>query len=288
MHPDEIRHGEQDPNLRHGQVAGESGSDEPFDEPEEDEEDDEMLDEGPRAVLITGACGNIGRKLRVAWRDKYDLVLLDRTAGPDDSDVIVADLAEFDDEWMGHFHGVDTVVHLAANPNEYASWEDLERPNLDALCNVFHAAALAGVERVVLASSNHAMGGYREMVDMPITVDLPPWPDGPYGATKLMGERMGRSLALAFDLAFVALRLGWIQEGGNKPSTLPDEWARSMWLSNADMVRLFDRAVDADLGDRAFLVVNGISNNRGTRWDLTPAAEWLGFVPEDDAYAEEF
>ena len=29
------------------------------------------------AVLITGACGNLGRKLRAAWTDVYDLILID-------------------------------------------------------------------------------------------------------------------------------------------------------------------------------------------------------------------
>ena len=131
------------------------------------------------------------------------------------------------------------------------------------------------------------MGGYRELGDMPITVDLPPRPDGPYGAGKLMGERLGRSLAAAFDITFIALRLGWVQPGANRPETLPDDWARSLWLSNGDLVRLFDCAVEADLGDRLFVVVNGMSNNQGTRWDLTEAAERLGYSPEDDAYAEE-
>lgn len=255
-----------------------------LDESEELEEQD--LDEGPRSVLITGACGNLGRKLRAAWKETYDLVLLDRVRDPDDPDVIVADLAEPNEEWLVHFHGVDTVVHLAANPNEFASWEELEKPNIDALCNVFHASALAGVERIIFASSNHAMGGYREL-DMEITVDLPPKPDGPYGATKLMGERLGRSLAMAFDLTFIALRLGWIQKGANRPETLPDEWARSLWLSNADMVRLFTCAVEAELDERSFVIVNGLSNNRGTRWDRTGAEDLLGFYPEGDAYEDE-
>src|SRR5262249_24198832 len=144
-----------------------------------------------------------------------DFVLLDHESASDQPDVILADLDVLDEKWLTHFHGVDTVIHLAANPNEFASWEELERPNIDALANVFHACALAGVERLIFASSNHAMGGYRELGDMPITVDLPPKPDGPYGATKLMGERLGRSLAEAFDITFIALRLGWVQPGAN-------------------------------------------------------------------------
>jgi nucleoside-diphosphate-sugar epimerase len=260
----------------------------PIYDPEEDEdEDDEEIEDGPRRVLITGACGNIGRKLRAAWEGEYEMVLLDRAPGPEDHDVVAADLAEPDEGWIEEFQGVDTVVHLAANPDEFASWEELERPNLDALFNVLHAAILAGVERIVFASSNHAMGGYRNLGDMPITVDLPPRPDGPYGATKLMGERLGRSLALSFDLSFVALRLGWNQRGANRPETLPDDWARAMWLSNGDLVRLFRCAIEAEIDDPGFIVANGMSANRGMRWDLTEAAEKLGFYPEDDAYAEE-
>ena len=39
-------------------------------------------------------------------------------APPHDPEVIKVDLSELDDEWITYFHGVDTVVHLAANPDE--------------------------------------------------------------------------------------------------------------------------------------------------------------------------
>ena len=61
-------------------------------DPDEDEEEDEEIEDSPRTVLITGACGNIGRKLRDAWAGTYDLVLLDVEGGASDPDVIVADL----------------------------------------------------------------------------------------------------------------------------------------------------------------------------------------------------
>jgi NAD+ dependent glucose-6-phosphate dehydrogenase len=271
----------------------EDDDDDDFDD--EDEDDDEELQEEllpqliegePRTVLITGACGNIGRKLRAAWTDTYELVLIDKKVTDDDADVIEADLAVLDDDWITHFHGVDTVVHLAANGNEFASWDELLGPNLDALANVFHASALAGVERVVFASSNHVMGEYQHLGDGPITVEMTPMPDGRYAVTKLVGERLGRSLARAFDLTFIAIRLGWIQEGKNRPETLPHEWARMMWLSNADLIRLFDCAVEAEIEDRLYVLVNGVSRNHGMRWDLSDAAELLGFLPEDDAFAE--
>jgi nucleoside-diphosphate-sugar epimerase len=268
---------------------GEGALDAEFDSGETEIEDESLLDsieEEPRTVLITGASGNIGRKLRSAWADVYDLVLVDRVAREDDPDIIIADLEVLDDDWITHFHGVDTVVHLAANTDEFAPWDDLIGPNLDVLANVFHAAALAGVERVVFASSNHVMGERRTGDLGPIDVDSEPMPDGPYAVTKLVGERFGRSLARAFDMTFIALRLGHVQEGPNKPETLPDQWAREMWLSNADLVRLFDCAVEAEIEDRSFVLVNGMSRNHGMRWDLSEAAELLGFLPVDDAFAE--
>ena len=254
---------------------------------EDDDFESDEVDEGPRTVLITGANGNIGRKLRAAWEDRYDLVLVDQVAEEDDPDVVAANLAVVDDDWMALFQGVDTVVHLAGNPNENASWEDLVGPNIAAVSNVFQAAALAGVERIVFASSNHAMGGYKTLGDIPITVELPPRPGNSYGATKLMGERIGESLAGIFDLSFVALRIGWVQVGENRPDTLPDEWGKELWLSNGDMIHLFDRAVEADLGDRNFVVINGMSKNHGSRWDLTDSFDSIGFTPLDDAFEAE-
>ena len=290
------REGKADQRLSHpafGLPIVDPDEDEGLDDREDDEDGPDVedqaltdaIEEESRTVLITGACGNIGRKLRAAWTDVYDLVLIDKVADDDDDDVIVADLGDMDDDWITHFYGVDTVVHLAANPDADASWDELIGPNLDALANVLNAAALAGVERVVFASSNHVMGGYRDLDDLSISVERDPLPDGPYGAAKLFGERLGRSLARTFDLTFVALRLGWVQEGSNRPETLPDDWSRKHWLSNTDLVRLFDCAVEAEIEDRSFVVVNGMSLNHGMRWDLSDAAELLGYIPVDDAFA---
>ena len=113
--------------------------------------------------------------------------MIDKAAPKDDPDVIAANLAILDDDWITHFHGVDTVVHLAADGNEFAPWEELIGPNLDALANVFHAAALAGVERVIFASSNHVMGDFQHLGDGPITVAMTPMPDGPYGVYQTRG-----------------------------------------------------------------------------------------------------
>ena len=243
--------------------------------------EDEDLPEDRRTVLITGASGNIGRKLREAWRETYDLVLIDARPDPDDPEVVVADLAEWDEEWVNLFYEADAVIHLAGNPNEFAAWDELVRPNMDALFNVFHASAQGGVERLIFASSNHAMGEYQPRAESPLTVDLPPRPDGPYGGLKLAGERLGISLARAYGLSFIGIRIGWVQRGENRPETMPHDWAVRMWLSNADLVRLFERAIEAELDEGEYAIVNGMSNNAGMRWSLAEAEARLGYRPQD-------
>jgi nucleoside-diphosphate-sugar epimerase len=247
----------------------------------EQPETDRLGADQPRTVLITGASGGIGRKLRAAWADRYDLILLDSRPDVDDA-VIEADLSVWDEEWVALFDEADVVVHLAANPNPEAEWSDLVGPNLDGLNHVFLATLLAGIDRLVFASSNHAMGGY-ENAGVPVDPSLPPRPDGPYGASKLVGERLGIALSRTQGLTFVGLRIGWAQHGENRAETLPHSWAREMWLSNDDLVALFTRAIEAELEPGSHLVVNGVSANRGGLWPLDEARSRLGYLPRDDA-----
>ena len=114
-----------------------------------------------RTVLITGAAGNIGTKLRAHFSSLgCTLRLLDSNAHGDAA-IQAADLAEWDDAWVEQFAGVDTVIHLAGNPSPRTSWESAQRLNIDLTANVFEAAAAHGVQRVVFASSNWVMAGHR-------------------------------------------------------------------------------------------------------------------------------
>lgn len=250
-----------------------------------------------KRVLITGAAGNLGRKLTNHLQGRYDLQLLDiKTGGY--SDVQQADLAVWDPTWVAHFTGVDTVVHLAANPNPMPSWAELLESNMDTVVNVFNAAAQKGVKRVIYASSNHAMGQYKEIPEpATITTTIPPRPGTrvvrngeerttlPYGAMKLLGERVGKSFANAYGIEVIAVRIGWVQFGANRASDIPadrDEWFRLMWLSDRDFCQLMERGIEADLGETRFAVVNGMSNNTGMRWDIAYTGQLLGYAPQDD------
>ncbi len=114
-----------------------------------------------RSVLITGAAGNIGTKLRSYFTGLgWTLRLID-TDGLGDPALQVADLAKWDQAWVGQFAGVDAVIHLAGHPSPQASWASVQRLNIDLTANVYEAAAKNGVPRVVFASSNWVMVGHR-------------------------------------------------------------------------------------------------------------------------------
>jgi NAD+ dependent glucose-6-phosphate dehydrogenase len=236
----------------------------------------------PKTILITGATGNIGSKLRRHFSDttRYRLRLL--CSNPErDPAVTTADLSTYDDAWARHFADVDTVIHLAGDPNPRSSWASIQQHNIDLTMNVFQAARRNGAKRLVFASSNWVMAGYRFGTER-LTTDLPPWPINPYGYSKLFGERVGRSFAEQHNLSVIAFRIGWCQrEHGNRPGPhmAMGSWGQLMWLSDRDLCQAMERAVLVE--EVPFAVLNLMSNNPGMRWDIDETRRVVGYAPQD-------
>jgi NAD+ dependent glucose-6-phosphate dehydrogenase len=235
-----------------------------------------------RTVLITGAGGNIGTKLRAHFSSLgWTLRLLDVDAHGDAA-IQAADLAEWDDAWVGQFADVDTVIHLAGNPSPRTSWESAQRLNIDLTANVYEAAAAHGVRRVVFASSNWVMAGHRPFPGT-LTTDMAPYPINPYGVSKLVGERMGHSLHARRGVSVICFRIGYLQRGDNLPGPHMgwSTWGQAMWLSNRDLCQAMERAVLAD--NVGFAVLNLMSDNPGMRWDIETTKRTIGYAPRDGA-----
>ena len=234
----------------------------------------------PRTVLITGAAGNIGAKVTAFLREKgYDPRLLDRTAGPG---IEIADFGQWDDAWAQRFAGVDTVIHLAGNPHGNANWASAKRDNIHGTQHVLRAAREAKVRRVIFASTNQVMLGYRFKTG-PVTVDMPPAPLSPYGISKFACEEIGREFTEETGIDFLAFRIGYFQRGDNPPGPQLKigEWGQSMWLSNRDMNQAMEKAIEAP--SFGFAIVYLMSHNEGMRWDLEHTRDVIGYVPLDHA-----
>src|ERR1700754_1639768 len=143
-----------------------------------------------RRVLITGGAGRIGSLLTERLAGDYavrsfDIAPQEPTDGVETIRGLISDL----DAVTEACAGVDAVIHLAAIPGE-SVWEDLVRVNLDGTRTVLEAARLAGVPKVILASSIHA-AGFRSRTAPPLPASSAPRPDTYYGWTKAAVESLG-------------------------------------------------------------------------------------------------
>jgi uronate dehydrogenase len=227
-----------------------------------------------RTVLITGAAGTVATLLRPGLTG-LDLRVTDRKAveGWDSAASLTGDLSgpAFA---AAAVEGVGAVVHLAADPRPSARWDDLRGPNVDMVATVFDAARAAGVPKIVLASSVHAMGGYVRPGE--VIVD-PSWPARPccgYGATKVFAEAYGYAVAASSGTSVVCLRLGLCRP---KPTTTG---SMAEWLAPDDLRRLVRAALEADV---RYGVYFGVSANTRRLFDLANARDDLGYEPRLDS-----
>src|SRR5262249_56033765 len=113
-------------------------------------------------VLITGAAGGIGTRLRRLLKGVYPQLRLSDLKTPSDlaadDAFVAADLADLA-AVEKIVDGVDGIVHLGGHSVE-GSWETVLSANIVGCYNLFEAARRTKVKRIVFASSNHAVRFY--------------------------------------------------------------------------------------------------------------------------------
>ncbi|HEX9998132.1 MAG TPA: NAD(P)-dependent oxidoreductase, partial [Abditibacterium sp.] len=167
------------------------------------------------------------------------------------------------------------VVHLAATADEAPFVENLVPANIVGVHNVLEAARLEGVRRVVFASTVQTVG--MRHGDSNIAPEEPPRPSTLYGATKVMGEVLGRFYHDKHGLEFIALRIGAFQPYESPQLRRP--YVQNIWLSPRDAVEVFRRAIETPV--IGFAVVNATSDCQNGFLSLQSAQEVLGFEPGD-------
>ena len=257
-------------------------------------------------VVVTGAAGYVASQLLPAFRERYDLVLLDtrdttRDGAPVEG-ITLTDLRDPDREtYRRFFAGADAVVHLAFNYKVGRSMNDgdyySERANLDLAFHVYQTAREEGARRVVVASSNHAADWYEHLLRQRkmemLDVTAPPLSDNYYGWAKACYEHLGFLFATGGygrALEIVQIRIG-------APRPIPAATAAAdftgykrnlgAYISPRDLQQLFVKSIETpDITNEhgvPFQIFYGVSNNARAFWSIANARKVIGYAPQDDS-----
>jgi hypothetical protein len=233
-------------------------------------------------ILVTGSAGRIGRAVVAALKGRgcvvrgFDLV---PTPGVDES--MVGNLTDAQAVRRA-VEDVEVVIHLAATPDDDDFMTRLLPNNFVGVYHVLESARLAGVRRLVLASSGQVAWHQRERGPWPIGVNDPPTPRFWYAAGKLFLEGAGRALAEGYGMSVIVARLGWCPRTPEHVQELAaTPWGPDVYLSPNDAGRFFACAALAP-ADVRFAIVYATSRPLHTlTYDLEPARQLLGYEPQD-------
>jgi len=187
-------------------------------------------------VVITGGSGKLGRAVVAEFVDGgYAVTSVDRARPadlPDGVDFLSADLTDYgqvvealthiDDRYgrlpVGSGPGVDALVHLAAIPAPGLITNAATYANNTAITyNIFSAARLAGIQRVVFASSETLLGTSFDTSPppyLPVDEEYAVRPQSSYSLSKAVDEEIARHFARwTPGAAFLGLRFSNVMEG---------------------------------------------------------------------------
>lgn len=165
------------------------------------------------AVLVCGGAGYIGSHInKQLYKEGYETVVFDNLVYGHREAVkwgtfVKGDLKNIEDiESVFHKYPIDAVFHFAA----YAYvGESVEKPekyyynNVVNTLNLLQVMKKYGCKKIIFSST---CATYGEPERIPIAEDMPQKPINPYGATKLMVERILQDYHKAYGLEYVVLR----------------------------------------------------------------------------------
>lgn len=250
-----------------------------------------------KKVLITGMSGLIGGLLGAELQKVggYELTALNRSK-VDGVNCVQADISDLE-AIKDAFQGQDVAVHLAAYLGS-DDWPGQLNGNIVGTYNVFEAARLAGVKRVVYASSGNTIRGYENLEpykalvegryndisgDVPLITPQMMKPVGIYGAAKIFGEALASYYSDAYGMSFLCVRIGSVEKDDVPPAIRE----RTTYLSHADVTQVLHKCIDAP-DDLMYDVFLATSDNKYGYRDLSHTKDVLGYEPQDsaDAYFE--
>jgi nucleoside-diphosphate-sugar epimerase len=226
-----------------------------------------------KKIVVTGGSGKAGAAaIRELAEQGYAVINIDMR--PPEERLVPFEQVDLTDYGMtvAALVGADAVVHMAANPKpDDTLVEGAGRfyGNTISTYNIFNAASLLGIKRVVWASSETALG-------LPF-VDPPPqyapldeehtYPNSSYALSKVVSEEMARQFHRWSGTSFIGLRFSNIMRGAKGDyerftSFWNDSHSRkwNLWgyVDDRDVAQACRKGLEADFeGAEAVIIAAG-------------------------------
>lgn len=240
-------------------------------------------------VVCTGGSGRLGRYVVDLLKDDCDLTVVDVKEPEAPVAFRKVDVVDYE-RLKQAFVGQQAIVHLAAIPNPRTAPADVTfRINVQGTWSVLQAAEDAGVKRVVVASSDAALGlhynppGWQPQY-LPIDEDHPLRPIEFYSLSKEITENICRSYANRGKLEVLVIRPTHVVF----PAEVPELAARGSDVQNyhlwtyvapEDVAQGFQRCLSVDQAPyQAFFI--SAANGLNTRPTLDLVRQRYGVLPE--------
>ena len=221
-------------------------------------------------VLLTGAMGGVGSRMRALLRGRYKELRLSDLRTPERLEegetFMQADLSDLR-QVAKIVEGIDGIVHLGGLPVEH-SFDEILQANIVGTYNILESARLAKVKRFVFASSNQVVGFYRR--NRRIGADVTVRPSSRYGVSKAFGESLAALYADKHGLRVMCIRIGRVHDR-------PEDARRlAIWVAPEDLAQLM--TIGLEHPDIHYEIVYGVSDNDRAWYDNERAYE-LGYRP---------
>lgn len=230
-----------------------------------------------KKVVITGSSGCIGSILKKGLSDFSDCYLID-IKEKNGKKTFNVDISKEYKKLVNIFKNKDIVLHLAWDFFEDFPKETINFRNKLMAENVYRAAIEAGAKRVIMASSVHA-NDYALVENNRKVFPENPWPDSPYGASKIYIESLGKYFSRQHGLEVVCIRFGGVNLE-DKIIYEEDQNYNKVLLYKKDCIDLIKLCIQTKKVPDNFQVFAAVSNNKNRVHSISNFLAWKPKFPQ--------